>query len=217
MTALSFFGLLLLVFAATFGASYLVVWFSRGLKGSAVPIEGGAVRLKCTHGVYRSRFLGVSSAGWRLTAPLSRDSYVPLRPGDELVLEAPVVGAALTARTRVVSRDADSHELMVARPSRTHRLERRETRRLLEPNGVSCTLEGSEAAIVDISRFGARLDCSAAVGSGERVRLDLQWFEEPVFAWVLEVLPVEGSRGRRTLCRVRFEDGVSLPSGLTPA
>ncbi len=207
------FEFLLILFAGFVGSLMISYGLTRLFGGRAIqpPIVGGTVRLKTTSGVYRTRLLAVDAAGWHLTAPLSRDAYVPLRPGEEVVLEAPVMGGAILARTSVASRDADTHEVIVAMPKRAHSIERRETRRVSESEGLPAKVESKAAVLLDVSPFGARVECEAEVGSGERVRLDLPWSEEPVFAWVLEVLPVLGTHGRWTACRVRFEDRAQMP------
>ena len=210
MSNLEFILVLFATLAACAGLSVGAVRASRA--DSKCPLPGGVLRLKCVHGVYRSRFLGMTANGWRVTAPLTRDSYVPLRPGDPVVIEAPIDGSALLARTSVLERDAETHELVLARPSRRYRLERREAERRCDTAGIACTVEGKPALLLDVSAFGARVRCSGVLAAGDRVRLDLAWCEEPAFGWVLEVIPAAETAGSRTICRIRFEDRVRLPA-----
>lgn len=203
MPIVEFLLIISLAFLGCLSAAYLLGRLVEGLRSSVTPLEGGVVRIKCTHGVYRSRFLGLCPGGWRLTAPLSRDAYVPFRPGDAVVLEAPVTGAAVLARSLVVERDMETHEIVVARPRSARRIERRETRRTVDLGGQACKLDDRSAALLDVSRHGARLVSSAAVSVGERVRLDLPGRDEPSFGWVLEVQPGESGQ---TVARVRFEN-----------
>jgi len=209
---------LLLLVCSFAGCAFLAYVLMRWLQphSALLPLEGSILRVKCAHGVFRSRLIAIDAKGWRIAAPISRDNFVPLRPGEKLVVEAPVSGGALLTHTTVLERPGEGNELLLARPSRATKLERRETERRTDLRGT-CTVERLSATLLDISSYGARLWCSVRVAAGDRIRIDLPWIEEPVFAWVLEIVPAPDQGASRTLCRVRFEERLRLPSSAIQA
>jgi hypothetical protein len=213
MSILQLSGTLLAVLAASGLISYGLMRLSLRSRGSLAPLVGGTVRIKTIRGVYRSKLVRAGAEGWVLTAPLSRDAYVPFRVGESVVVEAPVAGGSILARTSIKHRDIETHELVLAPPRKMHPVERREMQRVQDPQGMTASLEGRPANLLDFAPFGARLECASGLASGERVRLDVPWMAEPIFGWVLEVLPSEGTQGRRMICRVSFEERAGIPRG----
>jgi hypothetical protein len=203
-------GYFTLVFACSVGAGWLLTTMRRSTKLVREPAPDSAVRLRGPEAMYRAYFVGGDRSVWRVTAPLSRDRFVPLRSGEKLVLEAPSSQGALLYKTVVVGRDPETHEILLKKADPVLPVERREDPRLEGCRGREVLLEQGPATLLDLSSCGARLFTQEQVARGERVRLDLEWLDEPIFGWVLEsqTLVHEGLTGREV--RMRFEEAISL-------
>lgn len=195
---------LLLFFLASLGTSFLLVWAFVRRKDRPLALRPGTVfRLKCQHGAHRATLIGESARGWLLSAPLQRDSYVPIRTGERLIVEAADATGAFLFRTEVLEREMSTHRLLVARPVRFSRVERRVegSRRRVALDAV---LEGEAAKVVDLSQLGARVATRGSLARGERVRLDMDG-AAPRYGWVLEALPGSDLGYYSSEVRLRFE------------
>lgn len=197
-------------FAVVFAVSLLAAhWFHRvavRFRPNLVPAGGSTVRFRSESGAFRAKFIEANEAGWRISAPLSRGVYEPIRVGERLVVEAPHERGALLFETTVVARSVNPHELLLKAPPIVHATERRSTarRRFDEPPTIK--VEGRDASLIDLTALGARVRCDCAFVRGERIRIDLPQSAEPKYGWVLDV---EGSR-TEVLLRVRFESTLTL-------
>ncbi|MFY9233246.1 MAG: flagellar brake protein [Fimbriimonadaceae bacterium] len=197
-------GLFALVFAGSFGLAWLLVaWRKRATRLKLAP--GMILRLRGREGVYRASVISENALGWVLGAPIKRDHYVPLRPGELLVAEAAGENGACIFRTEVLSRDIETHQIVIARPQRHSRLERREMSRKRLVSTLDALLDGDEARVVDLSEHGARVATRLPLSKGERVRLDISGRPEPMFGWILEALPGGSFGYNGSEVRVRFE------------
>jgi hypothetical protein len=154
--------------------------------------------------MYRSKMLLVGKSVWTISAPLQRDSYVPFRVGEEVVIEAAGKRGALIFRSEVVARDAETHELMITRPSEVHEVERREHRRWPHLAGAKILVDGVGGRILDLAQGGARVEVASRLCRGDRLRLETPW-GQTLSAWVLDCEPGQ--------VRVRFEELVDPRAG----
>jgi len=177
--------------------SWLYVRFGRLLRERRDPSPGSILRLRASGGVYRSQILALGADAWRISAPLQRDCFVPLRQGEDVVIEAACEGGALVFRTQILDRCLDDHTLLVGRPATIHRIERREHPRWREFAGEKLDIEGCAGRIIDLAAGGARIQSVYRACKGERVKLDMPW-KETLYGWVLS------REGDET--RVRFEE-----------
>lgn len=205
---LNLFGLFALFAALSFGGTWLV---SMRLRRQTCPgLEPGAIlRLRCASGVYRSMVLEASASGWIVSAPLQRDSYVALRKGESMIVEAADAQGAYLFRSEIIARDADTHRLTLAKPVNVRRIERRGCARTRARTAVPASLDGHQARVVDLSELGARVATRARVGRGERVRLDLEGRDGPLFGWVLDTVPGSLYGYDSAEVRLRFEQELS--------
>lgn len=181
-------------FVGALGLSWLVVRLARPFRAPVAPTPGSVLRLRTDSGIYRSRFLGVGDSGWRISAPLQRDRFVPLRIGGRVLAEMSCGGGALVFRTSIAARDGDSHELVLMPPSNSHHVERRQHARRFG-DSARVAVDGEAAELLDVSAGGVRVRTPRPLRRGDRVRLDLA--SEEVYAWVL------GAEG--TTARLVFE------------
>lgn len=180
--------------AFSFALSYGIAR-ALGQRRMQVLVPGCSVRLRTSDGVYRTRYAGPSPQGLVFAAPLKRDSYVPISVGAPVTVEAPSHRGVLLFRTRVASRDAATHEFVLAAPDRVFHEDRRQSPRLVKGR-AAIRVEEQTAWLADASETGFRFYSDAAFGPGERVRIDLPEQEEPEFAWVLHCGPnLEGGKG----------------------
>lgn len=193
-------GLLLVAFASSALLAYFLTEYRAGKRGKP-PEPGTTLRLRAASGMYRSKLLAVTNSGWKISAPLSRNNYVPFRVDEALTIEAPVSGGVYLFRTQVTARDAQTHELTLQAPVNLAPTDRRNVKRC--PRGDAILMDGCKSLLVDISELGARIKTAEHVSPGERVRLDLP--EGLMYAWVLDAWPTRHGDDWRENVRVRFE------------
>lgn len=197
-----------LVAAFVFSA-LLAYWITgRRSRPAARPEPGTTLRLRGTGGMYRAKLLACEESLWRISCPLSRNSYVPLRVDDRLTVEAPVEQGVLIFRTTVGGRDDENHELLLVAPAEVKVTDRRSEKR--RPVDTPVTIEGDEARLVDLSSLGARIVTNRTCHVGERVRLELS--EGLMYGWVLDFWPTRSADSYRDSVRVRFEEVLTLPA-----
>src|SRR5207244_4268300 len=115
------------------------------------PKPNAPVRFRSYSGIYRSRFVGTCSGNWSFDAPLHRGHFVPLRLGEEVVIEAPGDDALLLFRSKVIGRDAENHRFLLSKPTGMEKKDRRATRRSTAIAGRSAALDGRQAVLCNLS------------------------------------------------------------------
>jgi hypothetical protein len=99
--------------------------------------------------------------------------------------------------------------MIMAAPENTKVEDRRETLRLRDLEGTTVLVEGKAAKLVDVAEGGLRVREGGAIYKGECVRVDAPWSEEPMFGYVLEVLP-PGLRSESPETRIRVSGPLDL-------
>jgi hypothetical protein len=196
------------VFAIIFAISVSVSYFLVSVKvrvSLPKPLEGGVIQVRSGNSMYRSRFVRSAPNGWVIHAPLSRDSYVPLRVGEALTVVMPTDAGLRQFETEILLRDSATHELTVSPPHRMTVVERRQSNRIKRFEDSAASIEGRAATLIDLSEGGARLETSEPLLRGERAVLDLP-SRGRVFGWVLE--SSQSALGH-TL-RLRFEEPLKM-------
>jgi hypothetical protein len=197
-----------LAVVATAGLGAFAVWFigSRVARkrptGLSLTVPPGAVlRLVGPGGAHRCHLLDGGPAGWRVSAPLRADVYVPLRAGDRIWVQAPCEDGLLGFWTIVRSRCASDHSLILDPPRRWKTMERRSEPRLAMPPDTSVEVNGAQGTLIDLSAGGAKVETMARLEPGDPVTLALPKGMGEVSGWALEVTMV----GRTRQSRVVFE------------
>lgn len=125
MAQLLVLNLIAFVAAISFGFT-LTTLVTRMRRKAAVtadtPRENSLLRVSAGTAVYRSRFLGASSEGWAFAAPLQRDNYVPIRVDQTLVVEVEDAFGRRIFRSTLISRNAETGVMVMAKPARIYRL-----------------------------------------------------------------------------------------------
>jgi hypothetical protein len=207
-------GLLAVVFTVSMVVSHLVMARSRR-QVTFVPIaENTRVRMVGPGGSYRCYFVRRSKKGLVFSAPLQRDRYVPVRVGESMMVQAPVGDSLVTFRSSVESRDADSHEFVLAWPLRIRQVDRRSENRDKSVVGSIVRLNGEPASLIDLSAGGAKVMSNAVVEAGASVSVELPEQTETVYGWALESVPSSHGSAITREVRVRFEEPLSGLSGI---
>lgn len=193
-----------LVFIVSMGAGWLATSFATKRRAQKLPLPNGSLQIRSDHKVYRSSFLERTDRGWRISAPLARDSYVPLRNGEGISVIAPAEGGVYRFKSSIVERYESDHSFLIAAPSPSHFLNRREESRIRFSSPPEIELEGSQATLLDLSTWGAQIESRQKFGRGERLKLRLPGADADVYAWALEAVQ-GGSR-----VRVRFEEALDI-------
>jgi c-di-GMP-binding flagellar brake protein YcgR len=162
-------------------------------------VIGTTLRVRAHAGVYRSKLLALDGDFWRISVPLQRNHYVPLREGERITIEAPVKGGVYLFKTVVHRFDEDRNELVFEVPPLTAPRERRSEARRSRHEEV--LIDDAPALLVDVSRHGAKLRVTRRIPLGDRIKLRLP--EGMVVGWVIDVAPLRSGEG--DLLRVRFE------------
>ncbi len=144
-------------------------------------------RIRTDRGAMRVRFLGSTEKGYEISAPLSDGAHVPLRPGDQVYVEAPGPGGAILFRTYIIGRSLESHTLLLQPADETQVQNRREEVRLPYKDEY-VKVNGEPSLLLNLSPGGAKLRTQASVAAGDWVTVDLP-DQAPQYACVLEVLP----------------------------
>ena len=115
----------LVAFVAALSFGYTVTAFITQARKKAkvtelTPESNALLRVSAGSAVYRSRFIGETSQGWEFAAPLQRSSYVPLRVDQSLVVEFGEDSERRVFRSRVVSRNAETGTMVMAKPDRIY-------------------------------------------------------------------------------------------------
>jgi len=197
-------GMFAIVFAISVGVSYCLVTV-KVRRSLPKPLDDGVLQLRSGFGIYRSRFVRAASHGWVIHAPLSRDSYVPLRVGEKLTVLMPTDKGLRQFESEIVMRDGGTHELTINPPQRMSVVERRQTERVDKFLNPTASIEGRTATLVDLSAGGVRLITGEPLKRGERAALDLP-NNGRVFGWVLDSTPSAPGY----MLRLRFEEPLKL-------
>ncbi len=197
-------GMFAIVFAVSVAASYVFVTFK--LKRAVPkPLENGVLQIRSGTAMHRSRFARETADGWVIHAPLNRDAYVPIRPGEKLAILMPTEHGLRHFETVVTHRDIRTHELTVKPPTRMTVVERRQSERVDKFLNPNASIEGRAATLVDLSSGGVRLVTGDPLKKGERAAIDLPETGR-VFGWVLDSAPSTPGY----VLRLRFEEPVQI-------
>lgn len=201
------------VFATALVCGFLFSWQvvarrSRPIKHDFV--EGARFKLVTPTGAYRCYVERVTSKGIQVSAPLHRDSYVPLRVGDLVLVQTATPDGLYTFRTAVTHRMIETHSLLLGHPSTIRKTERRSYPRQTPIGDGRCKLNGVTSQLCDFSEFGAKIVSECLVEPGDSVIVELPDGMGEVYGWALDSMPVSGKRE----ARIRFQDPLNHLSSL---
>jgi len=203
------------VFSVIFGVSLAVAYGIHAVRRprlSQVTLsENATVRMVGAGGVYRCHYLRSDKRGLTFSSPLQRDHYVPLRVGEQLMVQVPMPESLLTFRTSILERDAERHEFLLAHPEGVRNIDRRSEVRDVSVEGQRAVLNGDPATMMDLSAGGAKVLVDQDVDPGDQVRLELPMNLGSAYGWALE--STASHRGRQSARAVRIKFQVPL-SGL---
>lgn len=191
---------LLLFFFSAWLVAYGIGLLRRRRK---TPEPAGGVRIRGENAMYRSRFLEARSGTWKLGAPLQRDRFVPIRPGEALLIEAPTTSGVLLFRTVVTERDVSDHSISISIPRGVRPNERRDSKRVGFTEITNVLVDGVPGTIHNLSEGGARIAARSGYRAGDQVQVKLPWMANPMQADVLDVAGPE--------LRLRFHHKAQLP------
>lgn len=194
------------VFVGSMALGFLTVKFLRRRKQVPVPKLNAILRISTSGCVYRAHFIGERPGGWAFTPPLQRDGYVPIREGDYIIMETVMDQGVVVFKTTVKERSTTPPMLVAERPTFWHVEDRRDFARIEEIGHLQAKLDGDKVGLMDMSACGARIRSQARRAPGERVKLEVAGFEEPIHGFVLD----SDRKGDRYITRLRFEEETDL-------
>lgn len=161
------------VFLAGYLTSKFVISRKSNLQQEAYqPVENAKVRMKTSSSLYRCRLISHSAEGWVFTAPMQRDTFVPIAVGEAVTCEVIGQGGLLVFQTSVIARRAGEGAIVVAAPkSVTLENRREESDRREIPMEV--TVAGKSGSVMDLSPGGARVRIRGFEREGNVVQINL--------------------------------------------
>jgi len=203
------------VFTVVFGFSLATAYAVHAARRNRIaPVdleENAMVRFVGAGGVYRCHFVRSDRKGLVFSSPIQQDHYVPLRAGEMIMVQSPKDDGLMTFRTTILSRDAETHEFLLAHPQQVKHVDRRSEPRVKSFEGEKVRINGDEATMIDISAGGAKVVTEREIDPGDQVRLELPQNLGSAYGWALE--STAANRGRRSARAVRVKFQVPL-SGL---
>ncbi len=201
----------LFVTILAFAITALVTWMAYQIARSRrvvkmSPISDASARIKTGGGIYRSRFARTTDGEWWLHAPLENGHYVPLRVGEEVVIETVGAEGRLLFRTTITDRDAELKQIKIAIPEQIHGANRRAEVRHTNLSPKEVNVEGRKLKMCDLSNHGMCAETETPFIPGDWVKVEFPWAKQ-TFAWVLANEFRESVR----VVRLRFEEPVQLP------
>jgi hypothetical protein len=128
--------------------------------------------------------------------------------GEYITMETVMNQGVVVYRTTVRKISTVPHAITVDKPTIWHVEDRRESVRIDEIGHLTAKLDGNNVGLLDMSACGARIRSQAKRSAGDRVKLEVAGFNEPIYGWVLDT----DRRGDRYFLRLRFEEETDLSS-----
>lgn len=202
---------LLAGFSAVFAAGYLAArLFSGGKsifrKNDFEPVENAKVRMKSASALYRCRLISHGPDGWVFSAPMQRDSYVPIPVGEVMTCEVIGKSGVMTFQTAVIARRSKEGVIVVSAPKNVNVQNRREGNRR-EGLPMEVMVGGKSGSVMDLSPGGARVKIKGFEKEGNSVRIDLPSGESRGATVVDARNDFEGS-----VIRLRFDEPIRVPN-----
>jgi hypothetical protein len=195
------------LFGAAFGVFYAVAAATNRRKPATLDLpEGSLLRLVAPSGTYRTRLVNVTSRGIIVSAPLQHSSYVPLHPGEKIIVQAPMPEGIITFRCEVANRSADEHEIVLTRPERVRKHDRRSEPRFTIWEDKPVKVNRGEGALVDLSAGGAKVFTMEVVRPGDFLSLFLPEGFGEVSGWALEAIPASRHGRKGSELRIQFDN-----------
>lgn len=197
-------GLLVVAFAISFTLAWL--WSRRPKPVKILPLhENTSVRMVGQSGVYRCTYLRRSPKGLVFSAPLQRNVHVPITVGELMMIQAPVAESVITFRSKVVSRNGDTHEFTLENPERFRHVDRRAEKRDTTLGGTIIRINHNPGCLVNLSAQGARILTTSHIQPGDVICLELGGESEEVYGWALESIPESIGQSIGRSVRIRFD------------
>jgi hypothetical protein len=197
---------------ASFFGSLAVAYTVTRLRRRSVeaPKTGTPLRIRTTSGVARTRFIEARKGSWIIEPPMAKGTCVPFRPGESLVLEQTGSRGAWLYRCHVLTRDAETQTFELSVPDIGTLVDRRVCHRHAYIPPKKCRVDGARAWMHDISEFGSRIEVTTLVAAGDRVRIDVDEMDEPIFADVIDRDAQTTLAAACATVRVCFEQAIHL-------
>lgn len=202
-------GLAAMLFIVAAASGYVMVRLRNRPESHLPAIDGCTVRIKCDGTLYRTRLTGFQGRDIVVAAPLSRDSYVPIRIGQAATLELLSRKGVLLVQTRLSRRNSATHELVFEGGNPTSVVERRATDRLEFAPPSRIWLNEFTGELLDFSEKGAKAVAKGRFFKGERIAVILPWHSDTLYAWIVAV--ENNGNSESHLIRFIFEEPANLP------
>ncbi len=145
------------------------------------------ITLRGSGGVYRSRITTIGADTILIDAPLHQESYLPIRVGETMRIEAGFDDQVAIFRAEVIARYAETHSLEIKPITEISHVNRRIQPRNCPEQWLPCELDGHPAVLIDYSASGAKVLTRDKYSTGDLVRIETPLTKGETLACVLEV------------------------------
>ena len=198
-----------LLFGGSVLISYCVTWYIASKRHDVELEVNTAVRLVGLGGTYRCHFLRRENDRLVFSSPIQANSYVPLRPGEKLLVHAAGEDHLMAFRSVLLDRDPVTHEIFLELPHYVRRIDRRTEARSMKQTGQDALINGDIATIVDLSAAGLCLVTRKRPAPGDRVHVVLPESDLDTYGWALEATRAAFGIHAGFKVRVQFEEPLS--------
>jgi hypothetical protein len=176
-------------------------------KKVIVPMFGAKVKIRTSGAIYDSRFRGITQQGWAIES--LAEAIPAIRMGDPVLVEIACERGVVRFRSELVELLSHANATVMRPPLETVFGNRRNKKRVVMENRPMVQIEGASGAVFDLSEGGTRISTNKPFRRGERVKIEIPGWKEPLTGHVLEVLP-NATRGFVNDVRIVFENPVKL-------
>lgn len=207
--------LVCLYFGGAILVSYCMFWYFASKQADPCLAENTSVKLVGPGGTYRCHYLRRDDDFLIFSNPLQADRFVPIRPGEKMMVCSASSKGFVTFSTQVLERDANRHELKLALPNFIKRSERRAAPRLTSLKGEDVLLDGEPAEIVDHSPIGMCVLASDRPQQGEVVHVALPSHGVSASGWAVDAVPASIGKYASFKVHIQFQEEQTFSQRLT--
>jgi len=178
-------------------------------KKMVLPIFGAKVKIRTFGAVYDSRFRGITQQGWAIET--LAEAIPAVRMGEPVLVEIACEKGVIRFKSELVELMTDHNATVLRPPLETNVGNRRNQKRIVMEHRPIVQIQGSSAALLDLSEGGMRISTNQIYKRGDRLYIEVPGWKDPLAGNVLEVLQ-NATRGYANDVRIVFEAPVKVGS-----
>ena len=206
----------LAMMSIAFVGAFLLAKLAISLKGSKAPklllTEGAKLKVLTPSGAYRCTVEATDKQGIYISAPIYRETYVPLRLGETVVVQVAHSDGLQTFQTKISDRNTGPHMLKLEWPKHFRISDRRSSIRVLYSSFEDGSINNEKTKIIDLGAMGTKMVTGKSHLPGDWVRVQLPDGYGETYGWILDTTPSRLAGLPGHVVRIRFESPISIQS-----